>query len=127
VRSLNELAAEILSDDKLASWESVRHVGRLLLAYADYNCAATDSTVGRGRATSEDPRRAVAGLIAGLKDVQAIHEDCERAWDAFQNAEWPSGATDVWRANEERFCEVLERNTRALEDLRRKHFGEPGR
>jgi hypothetical protein len=126
VRSLNELAAEILSDNKIVSWEGVRHVCRLLLAYADYCCASADSRSGRGRPISDDPKRVLEVITIEFKELQDLQEDCELAWREFQNADWPRGAFDVWAANDDRFCAALERNTQALKALMQKYYGAPG-
>jgi hypothetical protein len=117
-----DLAAEVLHDQTHVSWDGVRHVCRLVLAYADYNCAAADSKA-RGRAISDDPTRVVDALMGGFAELDNIHEDCARAWRDFKSADWSRGAYDVWRANDETFCAAIERNACALHDLRARHFG----
>lgn len=121
VRSLNDLAAEILSDKTHVSWEGVRHACRLMLAYADYNCAAADSK--HGPAIGRDGENVIDTTMGALAELEHLHDECERAWRDFKGAEWPRGDVDVWLTNDKRFCEALERSTHALATLRAAHFG----
>ncbi|MBX3214095.1 MAG: hypothetical protein KF850_18815 [Labilithrix sp.] len=122
MRSLPELASEILARTggrNSVSWDGIRHVCRLLLADADYNCAAADS---KDRTISSDSEVAVDVVVGRLAEVENVYRECERAWSDFQQAERPLGAVDVWAAIDAKFCAAIERCTQTLETLRRKHY-----
>lgn len=60
--------------------------------------------------------------MTALRELDDLHESCEQAWRDYLESEWPRGAFDVWRANDERLCAALERNMTALELTTQKHF-----
>lgn len=66
--------------------------------------------------------RARRSAVTALRELDDLHESCEQAWRDYLESEWPRGAFDVWRANDERLCAALERNMTALELTTQKHF-----
>jgi hypothetical protein len=110
---MQALVAQILTSEHL-SFQVIEQACRLLIADVHFNswCAS----VGKKLGLAEN------AWLEMLDEYNAIYEACDRAWKAFQIAEWPKGQSSVWEQNLDDLSVVLTDCTNRTDRLGGREF-----